>query len=119
MAGRKVDDRGRDDLAVGGDHHPHPGRARRRGDSIEVQTDSGVWESSHLVIATGHCARAAVPAFAAELAGDIDQLVPTQYRNPQQLRGGAVLVVGASATGIQLASEIARRLRGNDAPATE
>jgi putative flavoprotein involved in K+ transport len=83
-------------------------RVHGRGDSFEVQTDSGGWEASNVVIATGYCARAAVPAFAAELAGDIDQLVPTQYRNPQQLRAGGVLVVGASATGIQLASEIAR-----------
>jgi putative flavoprotein involved in K+ transport len=79
-----------------------------RGDSFEVQTDAGAWESSNVVIATGYCARAAVPGFAAELASDLDQLVPTQYRNPRQLRAGGVLVVGASATGIQLASEIAR-----------
>ena len=83
-------------------------RVRGRGDSFEVQTDAGGWVSSNVVIATGYCARAAVPAFAADLAGDIDQLVPTRYRNPQQLRAGGVLVVGASATGIQLASEIAR-----------
>ena len=83
-------------------------RVHGRGDSFEVQTDAGAWESSNVVIATGYCARAAVPAFAAELAGDIDQLVPTQYRNPRQLRAGGVLVVGASATGIQLAAEIAR-----------
>jgi putative flavoprotein involved in K+ transport len=83
-------------------------RVHGRGGSFEVQTDAGGWESSNVVIATGYCARAAVPAFAAELAGDMDQLVPTQYRNPQQLRAGGVLVVGASATGIQLAAEIAR-----------
>ena len=83
-------------------------RVQGRGDSFEVQTDAGAWESSNVVIATGYCARAAVPGFAAELAGDLDQLVPTQYRNPRQLRAGGVLVVGASATGIQLASEIAR-----------
>jgi putative flavoprotein involved in K+ transport len=83
-------------------------RVHGRGDSFEVQTDAGGWVSSNVVIATGYCARAAVPAFAADLAGDIEQLVPTQYRNPQQLRAGGVLVVGASATGIQLASEIAR-----------
>jgi len=83
-------------------------RVQGRGDSFEVQTDAGAWESSNVVIATGYCARAAVPGFAAELASDLDQLVPTQYRNPRQLRAGGVLVVGASATGIQLASEIAR-----------
>jgi len=83
-------------------------RVHGRGDSFEVQTDAGAWASSNVVIATGYCARAAVPAFAAELAGDMDQLVPTQYRNPRQLRAGGVLVAGASATGIQLAAEIAR-----------
>ena len=83
-------------------------RVQGRGDSFEVQTDAGAWESSNVVIATGYCARAAVPGFAAELANDLDQLVPTQYRNPRQLRAGGVLVVGASATGIQFASEIAR-----------
>lgn len=83
-------------------------RVEGRGDAMEVQTDAGGWASSNVVIATGHCARAAVPGFAAELASDVDQLVPTQYRNPQQLRGGGVLVVGASATGVQLAAELAR-----------
>jgi putative flavoprotein involved in K+ transport len=44
---------------------------------------------------------------ASVLARDIAQVVPERYRNPEQLRDGGVLVVGASATGVQLASEIA------------
>jgi len=35
-------------------------------------------------------------------------LTPSQYRNPDQLEQGGVMVVGASATGLQLAEEIHR-----------
>ncbi len=42
------------------------------------------------------------------LSSDIDQLVPTRYRNPAHLAPGGVLVVGASASGLQLADELAR-----------
>jgi putative flavoprotein involved in K+ transport len=58
------------------------------------------------VVATGHCDRPAVPAFAADLPGDVVQVVPARYRRPQELPAGGVLVVGASATGVQLAAEI-------------
>jgi putative flavoprotein involved in K+ transport len=49
-----------------------------------------------------------VPPAAAALAPGVAQVVPTGYRNPGQLSDGGVLVVGASATGVQLASEIHR-----------
>ena len=38
----------------------------------------------------------------------IEQITPFDYRNPAQLPDGGVLVVGASATGVQLADEIHR-----------
>jgi hypothetical protein len=47
-----------------------------------------------------------LPEMATQLPSDIVQLVPSRYRNPTQLPGGGVLVVGASASGIQLADEI-------------
>jgi putative flavoprotein involved in K+ transport len=75
---------------------------------FRVQTDAGVWRAPNVVIATGHCDRPNVPAMASALTRDITQISPTRYRNPQQLPDAGVLVVGASATGIQLASEIAR-----------
>lgn len=75
---------------------------------FRVLTDAGVWRTANVVIATGHCGLPNVPAMAAEFSPDIEQVVPTRYRNPSQLRTGGVLVVGASATGIQLAAEIAR-----------
>jgi putative flavoprotein involved in K+ transport len=71
-----------------------------------VATDRETWEAPSVVIATGHCDTPVVPAFAGGLPGDVVQVVPTRYRNPEQLPAGGVLVVGASATGVQLADEI-------------
>jgi putative flavoprotein involved in K+ transport len=73
-----------------------------------VGTDSGKWMADNVVIATGECDTPLVPPFAGRLSRRLDQVVPTRYRNPGQLRPGGVLVVGASATGIQLAAEIHR-----------
>ena len=61
-----------------------------------------------MVIASGACNVATVPAFAAAVPAGIATLTPLDYRNPGQLEAGGVLVVGASATGIQLADEIHR-----------
>jgi putative flavoprotein involved in K+ transport len=47
-----------------------------------------------------------VPAFADALPPEVEQLTPFEYRNPAQLPDGGVLVVGASATGVQLAAEL-------------
>jgi len=71
-----------------------------------VATDKGVWRAANVVIATGACNRPAIPAFAKEIPGEITQVSPLSYRNPSELPAGGVLVVGASATGVQLAAEI-------------
>ena len=73
-----------------------------------VRTNAGVWNAPNVVIATGCCDRPYVPSQAASLAPDIAQVVPTRYSSPAELPNGGVLVVGAAATGVQLASEIAR-----------
>ena len=59
-----------------------------------------------MVIASGACNRPTVPAFASALPPEVEQLTPFEYRNPTQLPDGGVLVVGASATGVQLAAEL-------------
>jgi putative flavoprotein involved in K+ transport len=71
-----------------------------------LQTDRGAWEAPCVVIATGHCDVPFVPAMAQALWPHLHQVVPSSYKNPNQLPPGGVLVVGASATGIQLAQEI-------------
>jgi putative flavoprotein involved in K+ transport len=81
---------------------------RPGGDGYEVVTDRGTWSCRTVVIATGACSIPNVPALAEGLPPDIAQVTPNRYRNPEQLEEGGVLVVGASATGIQLAEEIHR-----------
>jgi putative flavoprotein involved in K+ transport len=73
-----------------------------------VETDAGSWEASAVVVASGAFNQARVPAVAASLPARLDQLTPVDYRRPDQLRDGRVLVVGASATGIQIADELLR-----------
>ncbi|WP_353474914.1 NAD(P)/FAD-dependent oxidoreductase [Salipiger sp. H15] len=64
------------------------------------------WFARAVVIATGACDLPAVPGWAAALPERITQVVPTRYRGAADLPEGGVLVVGASATGVQLAAEI-------------
>jgi putative flavoprotein involved in K+ transport len=71
-----------------------------------VVTTRSTWQARAVVIATGYCDLPYVPAAAAHLPAGIQQVTPGSYRNPGQLPPGAVLVVGASATGVQLADEI-------------
>src|SRR5262245_4369560 len=71
-----------------------------------ITTDRGAWEARAAVVATGYCDEPSVPALAASLPADVVQVVPSRYRNPEDLPRGGVLVVGASSTGIQLAEEI-------------
>jgi putative flavoprotein involved in K+ transport len=59
-------------------------------------------------VASGACNVARLPAFAAAVPAGVETLTAATYRNPSQLPDGGVLVVGASATGIQLADEIHR-----------
>lgn len=81
-------------------------RVRQHGGRYCVITDRGTWSAANVVIATGYCDRAAVPAIHRQLTPRITQIVPRDYRHPGQLPPGGVLVVGASATGIQIADEL-------------
>ncbi len=73
-----------------------------------VATDRGTWRCRTVVLATGACNVARVPAVAAAVPSGIATVTSMEYRNPSQLDEGGVLVVGASATGTQLADEIHR-----------
>jgi putative flavoprotein involved in K+ transport len=81
---------------------------RRTQEGYAVATDQGEWRSRAVVLASGACNKVNVPALAAALPATIASLTPLQYRNPGQLEDGGVLVVGAAATGVQLADEIQR-----------
>jgi putative flavoprotein involved in K+ transport len=71
-----------------------------------VSTDRGKWHARAVVLASGACNEASLPAFAQDVPGSVFQITSKNYRSPGQLPDGGVLVVGASATGLQLAQEI-------------
>jgi putative flavoprotein involved in K+ transport len=81
---------------------------RRTEDGYALATSRGEWRSRVVVLASGGCNIPSVPALAEAMPAKIATLTPMQYRNPDQLAQGGVLVVGASATGVQIADEIQR-----------
>jgi putative flavoprotein involved in K+ transport len=73
-----------------------------------VVTNQGTWHCRTIVLASGACNIASVPAFAEAMPSTVATLTAMSYRNPDQLEEGGVLVVGASASGIQIADELHR-----------
>ena len=79
---------------------------RRAGEGYQVTTGGGEIRCRTVVIASGACNRPAVPPFSGAVPASVEQLTPLRYRSPARLPDGGVLVVGASATGVQLAAEL-------------
>ena len=77
-------------------------------DGYHVSTPSGVLRCRTVVIASGACNLAHVPAVSRALPASVVSVSALEYRSPNQLPEGGVLIVGASATGVQLAEEIQR-----------
>lgn len=81
---------------------------RRNGRAYEVEADGRVWQCAAVVLATGAFNLPKVPVVGQDLPPGISSVTPLDYRSPGQLGDGGVLVVGASATGIQIADQIRR-----------
>lgn len=74
-----------------------------------VDTDRDTWRSRTVVIASGGFNVPVVPAaLATEMPRSVATYTTQDYRNPDQLEDGGVLVIGASASGLQIAHEIQR-----------
>ena len=73
-----------------------------------VVTSRGDWLCRVVVLASGAFNQPVVPRVAESVPQSVQQLSVQTYRNPAQLAEGGVLVVGGSATGVQLAQEIQR-----------
>ena len=97
----------------------------------EVTTDIGVYTADQIVVATGGYQTAKVPRMAERFPSTITHLHSSDYRNPEQLPAGDVLVVGTGQSGCQIAEDLhlagrkvhlcvggaprtARRYRGKD-----
>ncbi len=80
---------------------------RANGFGFVVETSQGVIEADNVVAATGPFQRPIIPAVVPPGAG-IMQIHSQSYRNPGQLPEGAMLVVGAGSSGVQIADELLR-----------
>ena len=106
---------------------PASGRGR-----FALDTSAGTFAADNVIVATGTHQHPKLPPWSGRLAKDVVQLHTADYRNPAQLPGGAVLVVGSGQSGCQVvedllgagrdvhlcvgrAPRIPRRYRGRDA----
>jgi putative flavoprotein involved in K+ transport len=74
---------------------------------FRAHTSEGIIDAKNVIVATGPFQRPLVPAAVPALAG-IAQIHSAAYRNPGQLREGAVLLIGAGSSGVQIADELVR-----------
>jgi putative flavoprotein involved in K+ transport len=81
---------------------------RRVDDGYVVATNQGEVRGRTVVVASGACNQPVVPPLHDGVPSSVLQLTPFDYRDPARLPEGGVLVVGASATGVQLAAELRR-----------
>jgi putative flavoprotein involved in K+ transport len=88
--------------------HVNVTSAKRMDAGYHLTTSDGDFFCRTVVLASGACNVPTVPALCAAVPDSIHCVTPFEYRNPHQLPDGGVLVVGASATGVQLADEIHR-----------
>ncbi|HET9420431.1 MAG TPA: NAD(P)-binding domain-containing protein [Nocardioides sp.] len=78
----------------------------REGDGFLVTAGSEAFRAENVVIATGYHRMPRTPHFADELSSEIVQLHSADYRNPAQLKSGAVLIVGAGNSGAEIGVEV-------------
>lgn len=65
------------------------------------------YSARQVIIASGHASEISIPLFAKNIAADIKQFHASEYRNPEQLPEGAVLVVGSAQSGVQVSEDLA------------
>jgi putative flavoprotein involved in K+ transport len=81
-------------------------RVARDRDRLTVETNQGTWSARHVVLANGAFQEPRVPAAARKIPQHVLQLHSHDYRNPQQLPAGAVLVVGTGQSGGQITEDL-------------
>lgn len=75
-------------------------------DGYLVSTDQGEFHAANVVIAIGLHQHPRIPPFSTTLSPEVHQLHSSEYKNPEVLPAGAVLVVGSAQSGCQIAEEL-------------
>ena len=115
LSGQATKDEMADYLEAYVEHFDLPVRTGIRIDRLErhdgqfVLTAGGQeFQARSVIVATGSQRDPRIPAFSRELDPSITQLHSGEYRNPSQLRDGAVLVVGAGNSGADIAMDLVK-----------
>jgi len=72
-----------------------------------IKTSNGEYEAKNIIVATGAFQVPVIPNIIPDHS-KLDQLHSQSYKNPDQLKKGAVLVVGSGSSGSQIAEELNR-----------
>ncbi len=78
----------------------------KENDKFKVLTSKGIYTSKFLVLATGPFHKPFIPELAKEISSDIYQIHSSSYKNPNQLKTGPALVVGAGNSGVEITEEV-------------
>lgn len=81
-------------------------KLRHRDQQFELRTSLGEFTAQQVVVATGGYHRPKIPRLSARFSGHVLQLHSSEYRNPEALPDGAVLVVGTGQSGCQIAEDL-------------
>ena len=71
-----------------------------------IDTNGNRLKAMNVVIATGSYHLPVIPEYAASIPREVFQIHTRDYRNPQQLPSGKILIVGSGASGVQIAEEL-------------
>ncbi len=81
-------------------------RISKEEDGYKIKTSAGTFTSDQVVVASGSYPVPIIPPMSAKIPSNIQQLHSEQYKNAQQLKDGAVLVVGSGQSGAQIAEDL-------------
>lgn len=80
----------------------------KRGDRFTARLEDGEIDADNVIVAMANYQQPRRPEFASELSPEILQVHMADYKNPDQLNEGPVLVVGLGNSGAEIAKELAR-----------
>ena len=76
------------------------------GNGFEIRSDGGSYNAMNVVVASDTMQTPRTPAVSKELPSWLDQMHTADYRNPDQLESGGVLIIGSAQSGVQIAEEL-------------
>lgn len=83
-------------------------RLHRADGYFRLETTGGAYEADRVVVAAASYQKPRVPALARDVGADLFQMHSREYRKPDQIPDGSVLLVGAGNSGAEIALELSR-----------